>query len=600
MVYICIIHATNFFVKIKEKSQTMNRLILSLIFLIAMHTTCFSSIIDGIELEELNSKKAAISEQYKECERRKGLQEYSSDPLFQQETEKLRTEADNGMADLAKAGYVEARIWRGKRELQLLEFHRDRILSSLEEEEENLKAKTHGIHLKEASRLRRDLQDIYEHLNDCEHSLNILKELIRKKVKVVHDTQYYQENNICLFSLYDEDEALPKPASTPQIAPTSAPITYDHPTTYGHPAIFRSVTKKTIDELTELKGNLLASVSAKPTEALDFIKRIHDHVNQNGYLDSTNDQSNGFVDFIFSIIQESTDYSYATKPSFRAVSRVRDTLLSALICLSDDNVTSAEILMALTNCLLSPSNKHNINDTIDCVKAELQIVGEIRRYLTALNDPNDYAKLIYKKLYESKNEGKIRKYYMNDTDYDSCVYVGSLFEPANNRFFTLQTFFINASYNPYKGVIGSAMIDFMGFGRKHFRIKLADINKYIKNKDKNDCPYYVYEQTDHEKPVQTILISKNGPYSIRYHHEKRKLTIGLLHVHPYDKQRNRWIPNSSGLLVCDGENEIIKYARYDVFDFVTPANRLHQGGFLNATSYNNEEELLSYAHFQLS
>ncbi len=496
--YICIIHVTNLFVKIKEKPQTMNRLILSLIFLIVMHTACFSFKIntDALSEEALSSRRKTISEQYEKCKQREASQDDNADLTFREETEKLRTEADNGMADLAKAGYVEARIWREKRELQLLEFHRDRIWSSLEEAEKNLKAKTHGIHLKEVSRLRRDLQDIYEHLNDCEHNLGVLKEFRRIKIKVVHDIQYYQDNNICLFSLCDEDEAhevLPKPVSTPQTAPTSAPITYDHL------AIFRSVSKKTIDELTELKGNLLASGSAKPTEALDFIKRIQDHVNQNGYLDSTNDQSDSFVDFIFSIIRESTDYSYATKPSFRAVSHVRDTLLSTLIRLGDDNVTSAEILMALTNCLLSPSNKHNINDTIDCVKAELQIVGEIRRYLTALNDPNDYAKLIYKKLYESKNEGKIRKYYMNDTDYDSCVYVDSLFEPTNNRFFTLQTFFINASYNPYKGVIGSAIIEFIGFGRKHFRIKLADINKYIKNKDKSDCPYYVYEQTNHDK-----------------------------------------------------------------------------------------------------
>ena len=93
----------------------MNRLILSPIFLITMLTTCFSSIIDGTELEELNSKKAAISEQYEKYKQREASQDDSTDLTFREETEKLRTEVDNGMADLAKAGYVEARIWRGKR-----------------------------------------------------------------------------------------------------------------------------------------------------------------------------------------------------------------------------------------------------------------------------------------------------------------------------------------------------------------------------------------------------------------------------------------------------------------------------------------------------
>ena len=565
-----------------------------------MHTVCFSLKIDrDVPSEEtLGSRRKAISEQYEKCKQREKSQEYSADLAFREETERLRTEADDGMMDLAKAGYVEARIWRGKRELEVLEFHRNRILSSLEEAEENLTAKKHGIHLNEVSRLRHDLQGICEHLNDCEHNLDILKQLKKEKVKITHDIQYYQNNNICLFSLCDKDEEqeiLPKPISTLQIAaPTSAPITYDYVD------IFRRSTRKTLNELIELETDLLKLAHSKASEALDFIKRIQDHIDQNGYLDSQDDQSDDFVDFIFSIIRESTDYSYAAKPSFRAVNRVRDTLLSALICLSDDNVTSIEILMALTNCLLTPSNKHNIQDKFDCWKAELQLIGEIRRYLGALTNPDHYAKLVYKKLYESKNKAKIMKYYLNDSDYDSCVYVDSLLEPADNRFFALQTFFINDSYNPYKGLVRIAMTDFMDFGRKSFRTQLSDIQKYARNKNTKDCPYYVYEQANFGKPVQTILVSKKGHYSIRYHHEENKLTIGYLRVYPYNKNKDLWISNKSGLLVCDGENEIIKYARYDVADFIAPANRLHQSGFLNAASYDEEYAILALAHFQLN
>ncbi|MES2607588.1 MAG: hypothetical protein V4544_02495 [Pseudomonadota bacterium] len=584
----------------------MNRLILSLIFLIATHTACFSSVID-VEVsseEDLNSRRKAIAEQYEECKRREGLQEYNADPIFQQETEKLRTEADDGMMDLAKAGYVEARIWRGKRELQPLEFHRDMILSSLKDAEENLNKKENGIKLKEVSKklkevskLRRDLQDIYEHLCDSENDFNLLKEYRKNKVKVVHDMQYYQDNNICPFTLFDKDEEQeehdelenPPSLATLQISPASAPITYDEV------AIFKKSTQRVLNELIEVETVLLKSNAA--TEALHFIKLIRDHITQNDYLNSVDDRSDDFVKFIFNTIRESTDYSYATKPSFRAISHVRDALFSALIRLSDENVTSAEILMSLTNCLLTPSNKDDIHDTIDCVKAELQLIGEIRRYLCALNGPNDYAKLVHKKLHAAKDENKMRQYYMNDTDYDSWVFVDSLLEPANNRFFTLQTFFINASYNPYKNVIGSVMTGFMDFGRKHFTTTLADIEKYARNKNKSDCSYYVYVQPTVGKPVQTILISKDGPYSIRYHHVKSKLTIGYLQTYPYDTHANRWISNSSGHLVCDGENVIIKYARYDASEFVTPANRLHKDGFLNATSYSEEEKLLGYAHF---
>ena len=597
--YICIIHATNLFVKIKEKPQTMNRLILSLIFLIATHTACFSLKIDrdAPSEEALNSNRKAIREKYQECERREKLQNYNDDLLFHEKTERLRIEADDGMMDLAKAGYVEARIWRGKRELQSLEFHRDMIMSSLKDAEENLNIKENGIKLKEVSKLRRDCQDIYEHLYDSENDLDLLKEHRKKKIKVVHDMQYYQDNNICPFTLFDKDEEQeehdklenPPSLATLQISPTSDPIVYDES------AVFRRSTQRVLNELIELETVLLKSNAA--TEALHFIKLIRDHITQNDYLNSADDRSDDFVKFIFNTIRESTDYSYATKPSFRAISHVRDALFSALIRLSDENVTSAEILMSLTNCLLTPSNKDDIHDTIDCVKAELQLIGEIRRYLCALNGPNEYAKLVHKKLHAAKDENKMRQYYMNDTDYDSCVFVDSLLEPANNRFFTLQTFFINASYNPYKNVIGSVMTGFMDFGRKHFTTTLADIEKYARNKNKSDCSYYVYVQPTVGKPVQTIFISKDGPYSIRYHHEKSKLTIGYLQTYPYDTHANRWISNSSGRLVCEGENEIIKYARYDASEFVTPANRLHKDGFLNATSYSEEEKLLGYAHF---
>ncbi len=498
----------------------MNWLILSLIFLTTTHTACFSLKVDeGATGEDiLNSRRKVISEQYEKCKQREKSQEYSADQAFREETEKLKSEADDGMMDLAKAGYVEARMWREKRELQLLECHRDAILSNLEDAEKNLKEKANGILIKEVSRLRRDLQDIYEHLNESESNLDYLKGLRKDKVKIVHDTQYYLDNNICLFSLFDEDEKKEERKSpAPQIAPISAPITYDYVD------IFRRSTRKTLNELIELETDLLKLSPSKAEEAREFIKRIRNHIDQNGYLDSQDDQSDDFVDFIFSIIRESTDYSYAAKPSFRAISRVRDVLLSALIRLSDDNVTSIEILMSLTNCLLTPSNKHNIQDKFDCWKAELQLVGEIRRYLGALTNSDQYAKLVYKKLYESKNKAKIMKYYLNDSDYDSCVYVDSLLEPADNRFFALQTFFINDSYNPYKGLVRIAMTDFMDFGRKSFRTRLSDIQKYARNKNTKDCPYYVYEQASFGKHVQTILVSKKDHYSIRYHHEENKL-----------------------------------------------------------------------------
>jgi hypothetical protein len=579
----------------------MKRIFSSIIFLIVTHTMCFSlkaSEID-IDIEELNRRKDSISEKYEECKRREELPEYESNSSFREETEKLRSEADDGMMDLAKAGYVEARIWREKRELQLLECHRDAILSNFEDAKNNLKEKENGILINEVSKFSQELQDICEHLNDCEYSLKHLKKLKNKKTKIVRDTQYYRDNNICPFLLFDEDEKdedekkeeRKSPVPALQVVPVSAQVTYDYVD------IFKRTTRKTLNELVELETDLVKLPPSKAEEAREFIKRIRNHINQNGYLDSQDDQSDDFVGFIFSIIRESTDYSYAAKPSFRAIGRVRDVLFSALIRLSDENVTSIEILMSLTNCLLTPSNKHNIQDKIDCWKAELQLVGEIRRYLGALTNPDQYAKLVYKKLYESKNKAKIMKYYLNDSDYDSCVYVDSLVEPAEQRFFTLQTFFINDSYNPYKGLVGAAMTDFMDFGRKNFKMQLADIQRYVKNQSLQDCPYYVRVQPKIGKPVQTILVSKKSPYSIRYHHELKKLTIGYLQTYPYDKHNDRWIANSSGDLVCDGSNEIIKYARYDVFNMVAPANRLHEDGFLNAASYGEESAVLALAHF---
>lgn len=198
----------------------MNHLILSPIFLITMLTTCFSSIIGGTELEELNSKKAAISEQYKECERRKGLQEYSSDPLFQQETEKLRTEADNGMADLAKAGYVEAYMWREKRKIDQLNAHRAMVLLSLEEEQKNLEEKTNGIRLAETSRINLELQDIDGEINGINDNLEILKRLRKGKIKAVRDIPSYLEmrydfdHNISYYTPSDEDEEAPETTLT--------------------------------------------------------------------------------------------------------------------------------------------------------------------------------------------------------------------------------------------------------------------------------------------------------------------------------------------------------------------------------------------------
>ena len=73
-----------------------------------------------------------------------------------------------------------------------------------------------------------------------------------------------------------------------------------------------------------------------------------------------------------------------------------------------------------------------------------------------------------------------------------------------------------------------------------------------------------------------------------------------MQTYPYNEHHKEWISNASGfLLVCDGENEIIKYARYDVFDMVEPANRLHLEGFLNTASYSDEEKVLGLGHFQL-
>jgi hypothetical protein len=555
-----------------------------------MHTACFSTAITDAELDVLDDKKAVISGRYSEYTRRSKLPEYMADPIFRQETEELRMQADTGMMDLANEGHVEAYIWQEKRKVHSLKSRRDTILSALELAQRNLEEKSNGIRLEGTSKLRRDLDNIDGQLTEIQDNLRILKKLKQNNIRIVQDmpcyleTQYNLEHNISIYTPSDEDEE-------PEIEQE----------TLDKVSIFRSNTRRILNELIELETDLLTLGRPKTEEALHCITLIQAHIDQNGYLDSTDDRSNNFIKFIYRTIRESTDYSYAVRPSFRAVSRVRDTLFNALILLSSDDTTSADILVSFIRCLLTPSNKLAIYDKIDCVKAELQIIGEIKRYSSAFSDPADYAQLTYKELYESKDQNEIRAYYMNEADYSSCVFAESLLVPANDRLFTLQTFFINASCNAYKSFIRSEMIEFMDFGRKNYRISLADIEKYVRNQNREDCPYYVHVQPLTGAPTQTILISKRGPYSIRYNHVRSKLTIGYLQKYPYDKNKKQWVPNSSGgLLVHEPKNEIIKYARYDVVDFVTPANRHQPDGFLNVSSYAEETRLLCPAHRRLN
>jgi hypothetical protein len=241
-----------------------------------------------------------------------------------------------------------------------------------------------------------------------------------------------------------------------------------------------------------------------------------------------------------------------------------------------------------------------IHDRANLIIGKENLLDIIKARFLIANNIEEYA----------KKAGSLAKY----DDWDSSgVYFDNAMITKNHH----QLWFLNKSYKLYQSWFDNfqqEVLNFFEFGNKFMKnLKIGyDVKKNsnfskltVDEISKMLCfskKFYLYSIYFYHisKWYQDVWVLKNKPYAIRI--KENEITLSLLKKHPYNPNKDKAINEifDGKHLVCDKENEMVKFGFYGGFSYLIPGTRYEKAGSFKDSDtrwYKHDHEAQDLTHY---